>query len=460
MPARPGIMYGGPTVRYEAESGEMSIAVAGDTIATRRWTMFREERFLKIREILTGVDAAFANLETNIHKFLDGGHKPHEGGGTYLTTEPEILEDLKWLGINIMACGSSHADDYGPDTILKTIDYLDAAGIAHAGSGRHLAEARAPGFLETPRGRVGLVAAVEGRDSRAGEQRRDTFGYPGTNGIRYREIYEVDEPTFEALRRAGRELGWDLQRGRGGSAAPHGDGKTYNFLGLNVSLGKGFESHTTANKSDVEENLRQIRFAKEFADRVIASLHCHQQGGPTYKTAEKRSGVEDLAEFAVDYAHQCIDAGTDIFAGHGPQCQLGIEIYKGRPIFYGLGCFFHQLETLEFLPYEAYERYGLDDHATAFDFINARYKGGTAGHPADPLQWEQAFAVCDFDPSGLKEVRIYPIELGYGKPRTMRGRPLLAEPEAAERIVSRIADISKKYGTAVSYKDGIGVIRP
>jgi len=44
--------------------------------------------------------------------------------------EPEILDDIKWLGINIMACGSSHADDYGPDTILKTIEYLDAAGIA------------------------------------------------------------------------------------------------------------------------------------------------------------------------------------------------------------------------------------------------------------------------------------------------------------------------------------------
>jgi len=446
---------------YEAESGQFSIAVAGDTIPTRHWSMFREPSFLALRDILLRADAVFANLETNIHRYLDGGHKPHDGGGTYLTTEPEILEDIKWLGINIMACGSSHADDYGPETILKTIDYLDAAGIAHAGSGRHLAEARAPGFLDTPRGRVGLVAAVEGWSSRAGEQRRDTFGYPGTNGLRYREVHEVDAPTLEVLRRVGQELGWDRQRARGGSAGSHGGSSTaYNLLGLTFRLGEEFATHSSANKTDVEENVHQIRFAKEFSDYVIASLHCHSQGGSTYKTAELRSGVEELADFAVDYAHQCIDAGADIFAGHGPQCQLGIEIYKGRPIFYGLGCFFHQLETLEFLPHEAYERFGLDDHATAFDFINARYEGGKGGHPADPLQWEQAFAVCDFVGGNVKEIRIYPIELGFGKPRTMRGRPLLAEPETAERIVRRIAKLSERYGTSVGYKDGIGIIRP
>jgi poly-gamma-glutamate synthesis protein (capsule biosynthesis protein) len=60
----------------------------------------------------------------------------------------------------------------------------------------------------------------------------------------------------------------------------------------------------------------------------------------------------------------------------------------------------------------------------------------------------------------VKEIRVHPIELGYGKPRTMRGRPLLAEPEAAERIIDRIAGISRKYGTTVTHRDGIGIIRP
>jgi poly-gamma-glutamate synthesis protein (capsule biosynthesis protein) len=41
--------------------------------------------------------------------------------------------------------------------MLSTDDALDALGIVHAGSGRNLNEARAAQFLDTPKGRVGLV---------------------------------------------------------------------------------------------------------------------------------------------------------------------------------------------------------------------------------------------------------------------------------------------------------------
>ena len=452
---------------YEAESGEISIALAGDTIPTRRLSVFREERFLKVREILHQADATFTNLEAPVHRYLDGGHQQKSGGGTYMTTEPEILDELKWLGIKMLACGSSHADDYGPDGILKTIDYLDAAGIVHAGSGRHLAEARSPGFLETPKGRVALVAAASTHTdgARAGEQRRDTAGFPGVNGLRHREVFEVDPPTLDALIRTGEALGWGAELARQrelGHPGSKGNEDTYNFLGHTFKTGPEFAIHTYANPADIQENLRQVAYARANADRVIVSLHCHEQGGPTYKTAARRSGVEALADFAVDFAHQSIDAGADVVAGHGPQLQLGVEIYKGRPIFYGLGIFIFQLETVRYLPQEAYDRYGLESQATPFDFLDARDAGETRGHPADllQLQWEQAFSVCDFDGPDLKEIRVYPIELGFGKPRPQRGRPLLAEGEAAERIIERVARISKTLGTGVEYRGGIGVVRP
>jgi poly-gamma-glutamate capsule biosynthesis protein CapA/YwtB (metallophosphatase superfamily) len=166
---------------YEADEGNLSIALAGDTIPTRRLSVYREERFLKIKEILSRADAAFTNLEAPVHRYLDGGHAQRPGGGTYMTTEPELLDDLKWLGVNMLACGSSHADDYGPAGVLQTIEYLDAAGIVHAGSGGNLAQARSPAFLDTPRGRIALVAASghHSDSARAGEQRRDTAGFPG-----------------------------------------------------------------------------------------------------------------------------------------------------------------------------------------------------------------------------------------------------------------------------------------
>ena len=442
---------------YEAEAGSISIALLGDTIPTRRLAVFREEGFLKIREVLAQADAVFSNLEGPVHRYLDGGHAQRSGGGTYMTAEPHLLNDLKWLGIDMLACGSTHADDYGPEGIVKTIEYLDEAGIIHAGSGRHLAEARAPGFLDTPRGRVALIGTTAhfNPGGRAGEQRRETAGYPGVNAVRHHMVYEVERATLELARRLGRAIGWEAelarQRATGGR-----DGDAYNLLDHTFVLGDGPAVQSYAEEADIEENSRQVRYAKAVADRVIVSMHSHDLGGPSYFTAQSNRDMEDPAGFMVDFAHRCIDAGADVFAGHGPGRPLGIEIYHGRPIFYSLGTFIQQLETVRFLPEQAYERYGLGHEATPVDFAENRYGRISSG----ATRWEQAFAVCDFQGQGVKEVRLYPIELGAGQPRARRGRPVLADPAAGRRIIETIARLSAKYGTKVAYQDGIGIIRP
>lgn len=450
---------------YESDEGNLSIAVVGDTIPTRRLSVYREERFLKIREILSRADAAFANLEAPVHRYLDGGHAQRSGGGTYMTTEPGLLEDLKWLGLNMLACGSSHAEDYGPDGILQTIEYMEAAGMAHAGSGRNLAEARSPAFRDTPRGRIALIAASahHSDSARAGEQRRDAPGFPGVNGIRHRTVHQVSQSALDAIIAVSKDLGWHAELARRDALGHPGQDSAaarYNFLDHTFAVADEPGITTYPDQADLDNNLRQIEYAKASADRVIVSFHCHEQGGPTFKTAQRRSGVEDLADFAVTFAHRAIETGADMFVAHGPQAQLGIEIYQGKPIFYGLGIFVFQLETVRYLPEEAYERYGLGIDATPFDFSNTRYAGDTRGHPADRLQWEQAFFECDFTSHGLAEIRIHPIELGFGGPRYQRGRPMLAAPAAAERVLERIAGISKKYGTVIERDGDTGLIRP
>ncbi len=45
-----------------------------------------------------------------------------------------------------------------------------------------------------------------------------------------------------------------------------------------------------------------------------------------------------------------IDAGADVFVGHGPHVLRGIEIYKGKPIFYSLSNFIFQNETVLRMP--------------------------------------------------------------------------------------------------------------
>ncbi len=168
---------------YQSEQGNFTIALAGDTMLTRKLTPFTEERFLRLREILRGADARFANLEGTVHTWDEG--TPGITQGTFMTTDPKLLEDLQWLGINLVSCANNHAFDYGEDGVLANLKHLDVAGMVHAGTGKNLAEARAPGYLDTPNGRVALVAttATFRPWNQAGEQRPDLRGRPGINPL-------------------------------------------------------------------------------------------------------------------------------------------------------------------------------------------------------------------------------------------------------------------------------------
>jgi poly-gamma-glutamate capsule biosynthesis protein CapA/YwtB (metallophosphatase superfamily) len=448
------------------QSDRLTIALTGDSMVSRSLSVFTEEPYLRMREILRSADVVFTNFEANAHSYLDDPYAQREGGGTYVTSEPHLLEHLKWLGVNLVSCGSSHADDYGPKGILDTLHYLDRASIAHAGLGRHLAEARAPAYLDTAHGRVALVAATSQYNpgARAGDQRYDTAGYPGVNGLRKKFVYDVDREMLQQLRAIGRAIGWEAaverRRFQGDPAAAERPDDSYNFLGKSFQVGSTPGERSFANAADVEENLRQVRNARAFADKVIVSLHCHDLGGPTLLTAKRRTEVDDLADFAIDFGRRSIDAGADIFIVHGHQVPLAVELYKGKPMLHGIGAFIFQVETMKFLPAEAYERYELNDRATPADFIEARYQGDTRGHAADPVQWEQMFAHCEFNGDDLAELRLYPIDLGFQRPRSDRGRPILASAAVADRVLKRVQRLSAKYGTSVELSDGIGVIRP
>ncbi len=66
---------------------------------------------------------------------------------------------------------------------------------------------------------------------------------------------------------------------------------------------------------------------------------------------------------------------------------------------------------------------------------------------------------CAFTKGKLSEVRVYPVEMGFGKPRPQRGRPLLAGGAAAKRILTRMARLSKKFGTELRVERNSGVVR-
>jgi poly-gamma-glutamate capsule biosynthesis protein CapA/YwtB (metallophosphatase superfamily) len=449
---------------YEAEKGDFTVALAGDTMLTRRLATFQEERFLSLAQILRGADAAFANLEGTVHTWDEG--TPGITQGTFMTTDPKLLDDLKWFGINMVSCANNHAFDYGEDGVLANIRHLEQAGLVHAGTGKNLAEARAPGYLDTPHGRVALIAATATFRpwNQAGEQRPDLRGRPGINPLGFETTYRVDAAAFEQLQRISRELGFEMGKERNrkhfysDKEIPGDSSDELVLMGNRYVLGQSFAISTKANQRDLDDNVRWIREARRQADWVIVSAHCHEFGGDTLRSARTRAELEETADFFTDFAHQAIDSGADVFVGHGSHFPMGIEIYKRKPIFYSVGNFVFQNETVGFFPADAYERFDLDLRATPSDFLDARTDGGKKGHVAEPAYWENMFAVCRFQNNSLSDIKVFPIDQGYGRPRPQRGRPLLAEGDVVNRVIERVARLSRRYGTKVLNRAGVGVI--
>jgi Bacterial capsule synthesis protein PGA_cap len=86
---------------YDAERGSITIALGGDILLSRGMQVYREPEFLRLRELLRNADACFANLETSVLRYGEG--IPAVRTGTHMVTEPELLEDLKWLGVTMVA---------------------------------------------------------------------------------------------------------------------------------------------------------------------------------------------------------------------------------------------------------------------------------------------------------------------------------------------------------------------
>jgi poly-gamma-glutamate synthesis protein (capsule biosynthesis protein) len=194
-----------------------------------------------------------------------------------------------------------------------------------------------------------------------------------------------------------------------------------------------------------------VRNASKVADYTIVNSHTHEGGAERYYPPQ----------FFVTFAHAMVDAGADVVAASGPHVLRGIEIYKGKPILYGLANFIFENETLQRQPPENYAPLGmtLESGAGVGDFNDRRSNNDTIGFPADARIWESVIAVPRFSGRKLAELKLYPISLGYRKPRSQRGWPMLAPPELAKKIIDDVVTFSAPYGTAVDFTDGIGVVR-
>lgn len=428
-----------------------TLAATGESMCTRRISCHQEEEFLALVDILRKADAAHTNLETRIHT-CKGYPMPVDTLGltqSYQQADPFVAEELKWMGFNLIARSNNHGMDYGPEMLSEEAAILDQAGLVHAGAGCNLAEATMPVYWETANGRAALISVCTDFPPHcpAGEQRHDMHGRPGINPIRHDTRYLLDSPSFENLKTICRQL-VDEKCIR--------DDKIY-FLKNIFELGEQSRAVHAVREADLNRNLRAINEARRAADYVL--VHIHQE------TVENGGPPERIQKLVRSF----IDHGADVIIGDGPHELQGIEIYKGKPIFYSLGNFFYQSETIKRFPFDIYERNNLDLNATPQDVLDYREKtrsgklqrdGVPATRSGDAyMRWFDALVgYCAFKGPELVEVKLYPI-WNYHPKRSQRGRPRLARGEQAKKIIDHVAECSAQWGTAIEYRDGSGYLK-
>ncbi len=244
--------------------------------------------FQHVAGILNRGDIVFGQLEANLS---DRG-TPLPQARLPCRASPQTFRSIKDARFNIVSFASNHCMDLGPDVMLETVDVLRKLGFAVIGVGRNIEEARKPAIIERKGTKIAFLA-------------------------------------YASVLRTGYNAGPD----RAG-CAPMRAWTLYHQL--DYQPGTPPLILTFPYKDDLEALIEDVKKAKAQADLVALSFHW---GIHFYHAA--------IATYQKEVAHAAIDAGADIILGHHPHILKGIEVYKGKAIFYSMGNFAFDLPMEE-----------------------------------------------------------------------------------------------------------------
>jgi poly-gamma-glutamate synthesis protein (capsule biosynthesis protein) len=266
-------------------SGQVIIHAVGD-VSPRRYTEYEEPAeslFGATASKIQEADISFCQLECNLST---SGSLQYRSGPTtwYGRTHPDNVKILKHAGFDLVTHASNHCFDYGPESLVETIDVLRNNGIEVAGVGRDLDEARRPVIMERNGTRVAFLnfCAILPDEY---EARQDKAGCAPLHVATYYQAQEYQPGTPPTI-------------------------------------------ITIPRESDVQAIEADVRAAKANADVVVMCFHW---------------GIHHIPGMLADYesvvAKRVIDAGADIVIGTHAHVVKGIETYAGKVIFHSLGDF-------------------------------------------------------------------------------------------------------------------------
>ncbi|WP_109208863.1 MULTISPECIES: CapA family protein [Microbacterium] len=233
---------------------------------------------------------------------------PHVASGVVQTTDvpalpgpPSALDALAEAGFGILTLAGNHVYDFGPEGMRETARHCADRGLRTVGVGETIDEAFEPVVVEVDGTRIAVLSVncVGPRESRA------TTLKPGAA---YIDVITHYEPR---------------------NANPGGPPRVDTF----------------AEPASLRRFEAAVTDAATRADVVIVALHKGLVHVPV-----------EIAAYEIEIAHAAVDAGAAAVVGHHAHIFKGVELYRGRPVFHGLGNFATVTKALSAAPGDAPER--------------------------------------------------------------------------------------------------------
>lgn len=244
--------------------------------------------FARARNLLQTGDVVLCQLEA----ILSERGSPLPQARLACRAQPEVAKALKEAGFTVASFASNHCMDLGRDAFFDTINVLKKQGLAVVGAGANIMEARRPAIIELKGMRLAFLAY--------------------NSILPYGYWAEEDRPGCAPLR-----------------------GHTFYEQIEHDQPGTPCRVHSFAHRGDLEAMVHDIEAAKREADLVILSVHWGIHFIPAV-----------IADYQREIAHAAIDHGADLILGHHAHILKGVEVYKGKIVFYSLCNFALDLRPL------------------------------------------------------------------------------------------------------------------
>jgi poly-gamma-glutamate synthesis protein (capsule biosynthesis protein) len=233
--------------------------------------------FARIAHVLSDADLVFGNLECCLSDPPADYSVDQEG----FYAGASIGEALRLGGFHGVGCANNVT--YGSAAVRSSVGRLEQLGIGYTGAGLNRQAARRPLIIERNGVRFGFLQYTSifwPTGQAAGEH------FPGVATIKAHTAYQP---------------------------------RPANRAGVPPII------LTSADEGELNEFKNDLLSLRKQVDVVVSSHHWGR--------------AQEVLAYQQQIARVAVDAGADIVMGHGVHYPLAIEVYKAKPIFYGLGCF-------------------------------------------------------------------------------------------------------------------------